>query len=794
MARSCLLAVACLIGTQPSLSELADDNLPTEADDTCQGGTEECDLSLRQLRADKIAALTQEEEQTVQRSLAEKSEEEGSRTNSSWYWGLAHGGSWTGGMCMWYNCDASRGKTVCHHFRCICAEGVAAAGKCFDEKFAPKTHMGLRRTGESCGVRGYCLDKAGPATCIDSYCFCLEGSVFQNGRCSDPGIDGGISGPSGPSGGAVPGEKDKEEGTPEVTEAVEETTTTPYVEPEDPTKDPDCSDQIAGTECFKKIKWAMSDGIYANPGWYPGLTPQSAPSKFQDTLCRAGEGGCPRPCTGGLPEDPLHFPHSVMTRSMRGIRPPKHPFEYNGIEWPAMKIKGTNTHIFAVGDWGGLAGTLPHNSQIIQYKGGQTMGPHVMGRYRTDAKTHDLSCSTPEMSDCFATNGTDCPARCGWIEDIDTKAQHLVADQMIKRAKMNNPDYLLNVGDNFYWGGIAGKCGETPMSKVNDITRAQFNWIFENVYKGPGLDGKPWLSVLGNHDWGGREMDAAWDQQIAYTWVSNRWVLPAPYWMQKVEYVDQGFTVDIFMIDSNIEDADEDVNSNPEHNICGAAHNPPGSSCAKVGGPSSIHECHNWFQKLWDEGAQWATEKLKQSDAQWQIMVTHFPCGHKVKYYKELHLKYGLDLLVTGHTHYQMMYWAPEKLGGLACFITGGGGGITSENNVELENDNDHQYGFFDLSMSKDEIKIESINWKGNVIHSETVEPYDGTDTKKAELAPCEVPKPGSQCFKVIKWAMQDGIHSNPDWFPGLTSSSPMSKFQEKFYREHKDGCGKPCD
>ena len=41
-----------------------------------------------------------------------------------------------------------------------------------------------------------------------------------------------------------------------------------------------------------------------------------------------------------------------------------------GIEWPKMTIRGTNTHVFAVGDWGGLAGTLPHNSQIIQYKGG----------------------------------------------------------------------------------------------------------------------------------------------------------------------------------------------------------------------------------------------------------------------------------------------------------------------------------------------------------------------------------------------------------------------------------------
>ena len=49
---------------------------------------------------------------------------------------------------------------------------MAAAGKCYPDKLTPSTHMGLRRTEDTCTVRGYCADEFGPAACIDGSCFC----------------------------------------------------------------------------------------------------------------------------------------------------------------------------------------------------------------------------------------------------------------------------------------------------------------------------------------------------------------------------------------------------------------------------------------------------------------------------------------------------------------------------------------------------------------------------------------------------------------------------------------------
>mmetsp|Transcript_70025 Transcript_70025/g.154898 ORF Transcript_70025/g.154898 Transcript_70025/m.154898 type:complete len:544 (-) Transcript_70025:112-1743(-) len=355
---------------------------------------------------------------------------------------------------------------------------------------------------------------------------------------------------------------------------------------------------------------------------------------------------------------------------------------YEGVAWMPLTVadSGTSSHVFAIGDWGTL---LP----------GHYTAPNVR-----PAGSHNK-----------------CPYRCDYVRGVDDKAQLLVADQMKRRAARSNPQYILNVGDNFYWTGLKETCGlGGGLHSANGITTGSFATVWSSVYG--SLTRKPWISALGNHDYGGWQFNAGWDQQIAFTFRNPNWVMPARYFSRLMHH--PGFSVEVFVIDSNAFDA-KSPNSDPEHNICGALHNPPGANCAASGGPSSVHTCKDWFWNSYRTQQRWLEGKLSASTADWQVVVTHFPCGHDSGWYAKLHKQYGLDLLVTGHRHDQELWSASHALGGLTCIVTGGGGGITSEGTPH--GDHSSQYGFFDLTFSKDSIEVELVNFRGNVIRRSTV-------------------------------------------------------------------------
>lgn len=511
-----------------------------------------------------------------------------------------------------------------------------------------------------------------------------------------------------------------------------------------------CGDLSApvNSVCSDHVAWSAKGGKndpnaatwYANMMSISGVDyKQATVNDFQRLFFCAPPGGnacglppctCSKPpcntCFGGAPPMPKRL---GCQNGETGIActPPKQALDYKGMQWPTQVVNGLQeVHFFAIGDWGGMDGTLDPiegRPQLIAYSWGKKPGPSVFPRTRWN-KQHTVElCDHKSFVECYNTKGMLCNPGCGYVPGVDDQPQQLVASALRARAALKDPTLLLNVGDNFYWGGIEKKCG-TPMDELSYTAKHQFDQVYEGMYSGKGLDGKPWLSVLGNHDWGGRVFDNGWDQQIAYTWASTRWVLPAPYYSTSVTFPDQGFSVDLFFLDTNFNDAG-DFTDDPEHNICGSLHNSPDASCSSAGGPASLDTCKSFFWNMWTEQQAWLEDKLAKSTATWQIAVTHFPCGFQGTYWSGLRKRLGLDLLVTGHRHDQEL-WEPSKLGGLTCFVTGGGGGISSEATPGFDHSNwygEAQYGFFDLTIKKEYIYIESINYDGMVYKTATVFP-----------------------------------------------------------------------
>eukprot|EP00931_Biecheleriopsis_adriatica_P048515 TRINITY_DN28027_c0_g1_i1.p1 TRINITY_DN28027_c0_g1~~TRINITY_DN28027_c0_g1_i1.p1 ORF type:complete len:494 (+),score=50.85 TRINITY_DN28027_c0_g1_i1:55-1536(+) len=359
---------------------------------------------------------------------------------------------------------------------------------------------------------------------------------------------------------------------------------------------------------------------------------------------------------------------------------PKNILDLNGIAWPEACWNDTENHFFIIGDWGGVFGNPPVT---------------------------------------FSNRKTSVP-------EIDPKAQLLVAGKMAEIAKNSKPKFVVNVGDNFYPGGIGGPGSCNAETGKTDATGTiVFNSVFENIYKGDGIDGVEWWGVLGNHDYGGYHYNVHWDQNVFYTWhaKNTRWLTPALYWSRKVQFRD--FSVDFFFVDTNKVDA-QPPDVDPNHNICSRLNNqaPPMQPQDLICNGTSMQSpatCYIFFDDLWKNQKKWLQEKLPASEAEWQIIVSHYPptfepCMSQA--WKQYFGKYGVDLFISGHTHQQETHYQDKLFGDTAYVISGGGGGITSEIIPDIHG-HDDAYGFMDAVITKDQIEI--IRYSHGGIEKQTI-------------------------------------------------------------------------
>jgi len=381
-------------------------------------------------------------------------------------------------------------------------------------------------------------------------------------------------------------------------------------------------------------------------------------------------------------------------------KPPVDATHHNGVTLPPTCFNASGPHhVFVIGDWGGvLPGQLgnEHGNRVVP-------ADHTKPTFR---------------------------GRRQFIKGVDDRAQQRVAHHFRARAKHSKPDYVINAGDSLYWG-LPTHCGSPIYRHAN---YSGYKTVFENMYFGPGLEGKQWLGVLGNHDYGGFKFTMGWDHAIGYTWgggdSSSRWMMPAQYWAASAHYPD--FSVDWFFLDSNVWDAHAPEDPS-RHNMCSFSRNGYGARCLPHG-PKDPRDCLWYFKSLWLKGKAWLKELLERSTSEWQIVVTHFPPSWGHDEWQKLSHWHGIDLIITGHTHRQEIHYLSESrsqywtglwedfLAPTAWIVVGGGGGTTSPL-LPNHDGSDDQYGFMDLTLTKTYIRVEAISHGGKLRSTTHVRP-----------------------------------------------------------------------
>jgi len=338
---------------------------------------------------------------------------------------------------------------------------------------------------------------------------------------------------------------------------------------------------------------------------------------------------------------------------------------------PTRKVAGNKSHIFAIGDWGGAS------------CGGHASMHYVHQQYKPGSDRYEL----------------------------DDAAQMLVAKAMKTLAAEHKPIMVLNAGDNFYWGGVMD--ARLGGNGVHDDTT--FKQGFEDVYDSEDLM-VPWLSVMGNHDYGGdgcfANVRAQWDYTIKDLLHNNRWKMPSPYYKHRVDFDD--FSAEFFMLDTNVEDS----NSGRHGGICAQ------EICLETHNMRTAprEDCVRWFREMWGTEEKWLRQEMAASTAEWKIIVGHHKPHGPIGYlYGSVVRDFGAQLMLGSHTHEMAFYSSWE--GHAPLLVVGAGGGAQGAPGCGGADfcSSPTGYGFADMEITKNQLQVTIINHDSRVAHTSYV-------------------------------------------------------------------------
>jgi len=164
-----------------------------------------------------------------------------------------------------------------------------------------------------------------------------------------------------------------------------------------------------------------------------------------------------------------------------------------------------------------------------------------------------------------------------------TEIEKAVARQMGKFATDNNIQFVLALGDNFYYDG------------VKDVDDPRFGETYDHVFTDASL-GIDWYFVAGNHDHNGNV-----SAEIAYSKIEKRWNFPSYFYPLSFSLPSGSKTMDVLMLDTILLCGNSDDN---DHGV-----QPEGPENSMVA----------------EKQLSWLEDQLRKSKADYLIVTGHYP-------------------------------------------------------------------------------------------------------------------------------------------------------------------------